>query len=150
MLWSCFSAAGTERLVRAEEKLSRQKYRDSLNEDPVQSIQNLRRAEGLPSNLNTQQEWRIHNSVNVLEWPRHSLSLNPIKHFWRNLNMCVCLDPTWQSLRGEETRRQRADNYPNLSYQTQKTWGCKCASTEYWVNEDLCNRLISVFINVQR
>ncbi len=71
MLWDCFSAAGTERLIRVEEKLNAQKYRDSLNENPVQSIQNLRGAEGSPSNktmtLNTQQEWLIGNSVNVLE-----------------------------------------------------------------------------------
>ncbi len=49
-----------------EEKLNAAKYRDSLNENPVQSIQNLRRAEGLPSNrtmdLNTQQEWLIDNN----------------------------------------------------------------------------------------
>ncbi len=42
MLWSCFSVAGTEGLVRVEEKLNAPKYRDSLNENPVQSIQNLR------------------------------------------------------------------------------------------------------------
>ncbi len=42
MLWGCFSAAGTEGLVRVEEKLNAPKYRDSLNENPVQSIQNLR------------------------------------------------------------------------------------------------------------
>ncbi len=42
MLWSCFSAAGTEGLVRVEEKLNAPKYRDSFNENPVQSIQNLR------------------------------------------------------------------------------------------------------------
>ncbi len=38
MLWGCFSAAGTEGLVRVEEKLNAPKYRDSLNENPVQSI----------------------------------------------------------------------------------------------------------------
>ncbi len=85
MLWSCSSAAGTEGLIRVEEKLNAPKYWDSLNENLVQSIQNLRRAEGSPSNrtmdLNTQQEWLIHNSVNVFEWPSHSLSLNPIKYF---------------------------------------------------------------------
>ncbi len=42
MLWSCFSAAGTEGLIRVEEKLNAPKYWDSLNENPVQSIQNLR------------------------------------------------------------------------------------------------------------
>ncbi len=42
MLWGCFSAAGTEGLIRVEEKLNAPKYWDSLNENPVQSIQNLR------------------------------------------------------------------------------------------------------------
>ncbi len=42
MLWGCFSAAGTEGLVRVEEKLNAPKYWDSLNENPIQSIQNLR------------------------------------------------------------------------------------------------------------
>ncbi len=55
MLWGSFSVAGTEGLVRVEENLNAPKYRD---ENPVQSIQNLRRAEGLSSNrtidLNTQ------------------------------------------------------------------------------------------------
>ncbi len=50
MLWGCFSAAGTEGLIRLEEKLNAPKYWDSLHENPVQSIQNLRRAEGSPSN----------------------------------------------------------------------------------------------------
>ncbi len=42
MLWGCFSAAGTEGNVRVEEKVNAPKYWDSLNENPVQSIQNLR------------------------------------------------------------------------------------------------------------
>ncbi len=42
MLWSCFSAAGTEGLIRVEEKLNAPKYWDSLNANPVQSIPNLR------------------------------------------------------------------------------------------------------------
>ncbi len=42
MLWGWFSAAGTEGLIRVEETLNAPKYRDSLNEDPVQSIRNLR------------------------------------------------------------------------------------------------------------
>ncbi len=41
-LWGCFSAAGTEGLVRVEEKLNAPKYRNNLNENPVQSIQILR------------------------------------------------------------------------------------------------------------
>ncbi len=103
MLWGCFSEAGTEGLNRVEEMLNTQKYRDGLNENIVQSIQNLRRPEGLPSNrtmdVNTQKKWLKDNSVNVLEWPSQSLSLNPIKYFWRNLKMCVCLEV---KRRGEE------------------------------------------------
>ncbi len=94
MLWGCFSAAGTEGLVRVEEKLTAPKYRDSLNENPSPEHSE----QGLLSNrtmdLNTQQEWLIHNTVNVLEWPSHSLSLNPIKYFWRILKMCICPHPT--------------------------------------------------------
>ncbi len=94
MLWSCFSAAGTEGLVRVEEKLIAPKYRDSLNETQSRAFRTSDWTEGSASNrtmdLNTQQEWLIHNSVDVLEWPNHSLSLNPIKYFWRNLKMCVC------------------------------------------------------------
>ncbi len=37
MLWDFFSAAGTERLIRVEEKLSVPKYLDSLNENSVQT-----------------------------------------------------------------------------------------------------------------
>ncbi len=31
MMWGCFSVAGTEGLIRVEEKLSAPKYRDSFN-----------------------------------------------------------------------------------------------------------------------
>ncbi len=41
MLWSCFSEAGTEGLIRVEEKLNAPKYWENLNENLVQSIQNL-------------------------------------------------------------------------------------------------------------
>ncbi len=99
-------------------------------------------AEGSPSNrtmtLSTQQEWLIDNSVNVLEWPSHSLGLNAIKYFWRNLKMCICPHPTWQSLRGEEVRRRIADNCQILMCKAchiipKKTWGCKGDSAKYWV-----------------
>ncbi len=97
-------------------------------------------AEGSPSNrtmtLNTQQEWVIDNSVNVLEWPSQSLSLHPIKYFWRNLKMWVCPHPTWQSLRGEEVRRTMADNCKILMCKAcriipQKTRGCEGGSAKY-------------------
>ncbi len=140
MLWSCFSAAGTEGLVRVEEKLNAPKYWDSLNETQSRAFRTSDWAEGSPFNrtmdLNTQREWLIDNSVNVLEWP--SLCLKPIKYFWRNLKMCICPHPTWQSLRGEEW----GEDWQIIAKcwwaklkqnQTKKTWGCKSASAKYLV-----------------
>ncbi len=42
MLWGCFSAAGTGRLIRVEGKLNGAKYRDILNENLFHSAQDLR------------------------------------------------------------------------------------------------------------
>ncbi len=42
MLWGCFPVAGTEGLVRVEGKLNTAKYRDSLTENLVHGIHNLR------------------------------------------------------------------------------------------------------------
>uniref|UniRef100_A0AAZ3RBS6 Transposase n=1 Tax=Oncorhynchus tshawytscha TaxID=74940 RepID=A0AAZ3RBS6_ONCTS len=42
MLWGCFSAAGTGRLVRIEGKINRAKYREILVENLLQSAQDLR------------------------------------------------------------------------------------------------------------
>ncbi len=50
MLWGCFSAAGTGRLVAIEGKMNAAKYRDILDENLLQSAQDLRLGEDLPSN----------------------------------------------------------------------------------------------------
>jgi hypothetical protein len=42
MLWGCFSAAGTERLVRIEAKMNRAKHREILDLNLLQSAQDLR------------------------------------------------------------------------------------------------------------
>jgi hypothetical protein len=42
MLWGCFSAAGTGRLVRIEGKMNGAKYREILDEYLLQSAQDLR------------------------------------------------------------------------------------------------------------
>ncbi len=96
--------------------------------------------EDLPSNrtINPQQESIIDNSVNVLEWPSHSLGLNAIKYFWRNLKMYICPHSTWQSLRHEDMMRRMADNCQILMCKAcliipKITWGCKGASDKYWV-----------------
>jgi hypothetical protein len=42
MLWGCLSAAGTGRLVRIEGKMNEAKYRETLDENLLQSTQDLR------------------------------------------------------------------------------------------------------------
>ena len=42
MLWRCFSVAGTGRLVRIEGKINGAKYREILDENLLQSVQDLR------------------------------------------------------------------------------------------------------------
>ena len=42
MLWGCFSAAGTGRLVRIEAKINRAKYIEIFDENLLQSAQDLR------------------------------------------------------------------------------------------------------------
>uniref|UniRef100_A0A8C9YFX9 Transposase n=1 Tax=Sander lucioperca TaxID=283035 RepID=A0A8C9YFX9_SANLU len=42
MLWGCFSAAGTGQLVAIEGKMNAAKYRDILEENLIQSAQDLR------------------------------------------------------------------------------------------------------------
>ena len=42
MLWGSFSVAGTGRLVRIEGKMNGEKYREILDEDLLQSAQDLR------------------------------------------------------------------------------------------------------------
>ncbi len=74
MLWGCFSAAGTGRLVRVEGKLNWAKYRDIINENLFHSAQDLRlgrRFTFLHDNdpkhtAKATQEWLRDNSVNVL------------------------------------------------------------------------------------
>jgi hypothetical protein len=42
MIWVCFSAPGTGRLVRIEGKMNGAKYREILDENLLQSTQDLR------------------------------------------------------------------------------------------------------------
>ena len=81
-----FLAALTGRLVRIEGKMNREKYREILDENLLQSTQSLRlgrrftyQQDNDPKHTaKTLQEWLQDKSLNVLEWPSQSPDLNLI------------------------------------------------------------------------
>ena len=74
MLWGCFSAAGTERLIRIEGKMNGAKYRKILSGNLHQSAQDLRMEQSFTfqqdndpkHTAKTTQEWLRDKSLNVL------------------------------------------------------------------------------------
>ena len=101
MLWGCFLAAETWRLVRIEGKMNGAKYGEILDEDLLQSAQDLRlgrrftfQQDNNPKHTaKTMQEWLWDKSLNVLEWPSQpGLELDRIS-LERPENCCVALLP---------------------------------------------------------
>ena len=111
LLWRCYSAEGTGRLVRIERKMNRAKYREILDENLLQSTQDLRlgwrftfQQDHDPKHTaKTTQEWLQEKSLNILEWPSQSPDLNPIEQLSRPENggaetLPIQPDIAWENL----------------------------------------------------
>ncbi|KAG2455932.1 TCB1 transposase, partial [Polypterus senegalus] len=148
MLWGCFSAAGTGRLVRIKGKMTAAMYRDILDENLLQSALDLRlgrrfifQQDNDPKpTAKISKEWFQDNSVNVLEWPSQSPDLNPIEHLWRDLKMAVhqhfpshlmelerCCKEEWAKLARDRCAKLVASNSKRL----EAVIAAKGATTKY-------------------
>ena len=86
MLWGCFSAAGTPRLVRIEGTINGPKYRQILDENLLQSANNrmgkrftFQQDNDSKHTAKATMEWLQNKNVKVLEWPSQSPDLNPFE-----------------------------------------------------------------------
>jgi hypothetical protein len=116
MVAACYSEVGTGRL-RFEGNMNGAKYREILDENLLQSAQDLTLAlrftfqqDNYPYHTaKTTQWWLREKSLNVLEWASQTPYLNTNKHFWRDLKIAVQRLPIQHGKAGEDLEREMGE-----------------------------------------
>ena len=97
MLWGFFSVARTGRYVRIEGAMNGAKYRQILEENPLQSTKDIapqrrfvfQQDNDAKQTAKATLEWLQNKNVKVLEWPSQSPDFNPIENPWKDLKIAV-------------------------------------------------------------
>ena len=97
MLWGCFSAAGTGRLVRIDGTMNGGKHRQILEENLLQSAKDFRlrqrftlQQDNDPKHTTKATLERLQNkNEKVLEWPGQSPDMNPIENLGKRWKIAV-------------------------------------------------------------
>ena len=126
-IWGCFSFRGVGPLFWIQETMTKEIYRDIL-ENVMLPYARSNMGEGWKFQQDNDpkhtakivREWLDYNQVPVIDWPSQSPDLNPIEHLWSELKKAL--------------PREKITNKKNLWLEVQKAW--------YNLPKQICENLV--------